>query len=408
MKKLLGIVVLGLLWFSTAYAECKGNCVNGTGTMEWPNGDKYVGEWKDGKIHGVGTLTWANGIKYVGDWKNGIEDGKGTVTWPDGTKYVGERYNAKAEGQGTFIWPNGDMYFGEWKNDRMHGIGKMTYSHGHSFKARWENNVAVELIGKDHTAKVKVLWNETAKAAVHKKFIFDSSDVLPKFIKKKDPTTFKELKFLKITENKSINYFTGLPKYGCENCVVNKKISFDVYIFKAIYEEDYGYGGIKFMVNTDFKSFEKAEKVALKYARYMGQLPAFLRESGFQNIYIHPQNKRWFADPSKKTFTIYSRSDWFDHYAILVHEAAHVATDGLLINDPLWKKAFDTDGKHITKYARKNRWEDAAETVLFWIALRCVDKVSNRIKKRTLKGIPNRIKHLDSLNFNTHPLECKK
>ena len=25
------------------------------------NGDKYVGEWKDGKRHGLGTSTWAAG-----------------------------------------------------------------------------------------------------------------------------------------------------------------------------------------------------------------------------------------------------------------------------------------------------------------------------------------------------------
>ena len=62
MKKLLGIVVLGLLWFGIAYAECKaGNCSNGTGTMVWSNGDQYVGEWKDGKEHGVGNMTWYNG-----------------------------------------------------------------------------------------------------------------------------------------------------------------------------------------------------------------------------------------------------------------------------------------------------------------------------------------------------------
>jgi len=109
---------------------------------------------------------------------------------------------------------------------------------------------------------------------------------------------------------------------------------------------------------------------------------------------------------NEKTFTIYSRSDWFDHHAILIHEAAHVATDGLLINDPLWKKAFDTDDKHITKYARTNRWEDAAESVLFWIALRCGNKVSNNFKKKILKGIPNRLKYLDEQNYDTYPLVC--
>ena len=410
MKKLLGIVIVFFLWSFIAYAKCTGNCVNGTGTKKWPNGDKYVGEWKDGKTHGVGTLTWSDGTKYAGDWKNGVEDGKGTVTWPDGFKYVGERYNSKAEGKGTLIWPNGDKYVGEWKNGKKHGIGLMIYSHGRIFKARWKNDLAVEIIDKENKTKVKkvkVLWNETSKAAVHKKFVFKDIDVLPKFRKKKEPTTFTELKFLRKTENKTINYFTGLPKYGCKNCRVKNKISFDAYIFEAFYEKDYGYGGVKLMVNTDFKSFEKAEKVALKYARYIGQLPAFLRKFGFQKIYIHPQNKRWFADSYIKTFTIYAGSDWFDHFAVLIHEAAHIATDSLLINDHLWKKAYDADNKHITKYARTNRWEDAAETVLFWIALRCVDKVSNRKKKSILKGIPNRIKHLDSLNFNTHPMVCK-
>ena len=69
MKKLLSIVFLGLLWCGIACAECKGNCVNGSGTMKWPNGDEYVGEWKDSKVHGVGTLIWSDGTKYIGDWK---------------------------------------------------------------------------------------------------------------------------------------------------------------------------------------------------------------------------------------------------------------------------------------------------------------------------------------------------
>ena len=70
MKKLLAIVVLGLLLSGNAYAECKGNCVNGQGTMEWSNGDKYVGEWKDGKMHSQGTYFWTDGRKDVGEFKN--------------------------------------------------------------------------------------------------------------------------------------------------------------------------------------------------------------------------------------------------------------------------------------------------------------------------------------------------
>ena len=71
MKKLLGFIVLGLLYFGNAYAECKeGNCSNGTGTMVWPNGDQYVGEWKEGNKHGQGKYTYPDGTKKEGVWKD--------------------------------------------------------------------------------------------------------------------------------------------------------------------------------------------------------------------------------------------------------------------------------------------------------------------------------------------------
>jgi hypothetical protein len=36
----------------------------------FPNGDKYVGEWKDGERNGQGTFTWSIGNKFVGEWKD--------------------------------------------------------------------------------------------------------------------------------------------------------------------------------------------------------------------------------------------------------------------------------------------------------------------------------------------------
>jgi len=33
----------------------------------WPDGDKYVGEFKDDKPNGQGTYTWTDGEKYVGN-----------------------------------------------------------------------------------------------------------------------------------------------------------------------------------------------------------------------------------------------------------------------------------------------------------------------------------------------------
>ena len=35
----------------------------------------YEGEWKNGEFHGQGTRTWSNGEKYIGEWKDGIQNG---------------------------------------------------------------------------------------------------------------------------------------------------------------------------------------------------------------------------------------------------------------------------------------------------------------------------------------------
>ena len=96
MKKLLGILVLGLLFCNVGFAECiKGDCNNGYGTATWADGSKYVGEHKDGKQHGQGTYTWANGNKYVGEYKDGKYHGQGTYTATDGTVIKGIRENGK-------------------------------------------------------------------------------------------------------------------------------------------------------------------------------------------------------------------------------------------------------------------------------------------------------------------------
>jgi len=36
---------------------------NGQGTETFPDGDKYVGKWKNGEYHGQGTYTYPDGGK---------------------------------------------------------------------------------------------------------------------------------------------------------------------------------------------------------------------------------------------------------------------------------------------------------------------------------------------------------
>lgn len=49
----------------------------------------------------IGTKTYPDGSKYVGEFKNGKRNGQGALTWPDGRKYVGEFKDDKYIGHGT-------------------------------------------------------------------------------------------------------------------------------------------------------------------------------------------------------------------------------------------------------------------------------------------------------------------
>ncbi|HIC77131.1 MAG TPA: hypothetical protein EYO89_04605, partial [Candidatus Dadabacteria bacterium] len=73
--------------------------------------------------HGQGTTTWGKGPnegeKYVGEFKDGMRHGKGTFTFPDGEKYVGEYKDGKRHGKGTCISPDGEKYVDEYKDGKL-------------------------------------------------------------------------------------------------------------------------------------------------------------------------------------------------------------------------------------------------------------------------------------------------
>ena len=100
------------------------------GTYIWPEGDKYVGQWKDDKKHGQGTYTTPDGTKYVGQYKDDEKHGQGTFTHADGYKYVGQFKDGKMHGQGTATWAEGHKYVGRYKDGKAHGHGTYTYANG--------------------------------------------------------------------------------------------------------------------------------------------------------------------------------------------------------------------------------------------------------------------------------------
>ncbi len=117
-----------------AVTSCFGNCTNGQGTINYANGDKYVGAIKNNKADGHGTLAYADGNKYVGEFKNGklvknnpqvtpqtdnsklASDVATPASKPDGTQprcIKGDCVNGN--GHGTQTYPDGSKYIGQFK-----------------------------------------------------------------------------------------------------------------------------------------------------------------------------------------------------------------------------------------------------------------------------------------------------
>ena len=128
MKTLYALIFI--LLAGTAYGQSNLPACQGSDTTKWSNcfgswtasnGNKYVGEYKDGKRNGQGVGTWPNGDKYVGDHKDGKFDGQGTVTWSTGARYVGEFKDGKRSGQGTFFREDGRIGLGEWAESKPSG-----------------------------------------------------------------------------------------------------------------------------------------------------------------------------------------------------------------------------------------------------------------------------------------------
>jgi hypothetical protein len=59
------------------------------GSITFPDGTKYVGEFRNNNYDGLGSLTYPDGSKYDGEFRNNNRDGRGIYRSNDGFKYIG-------------------------------------------------------------------------------------------------------------------------------------------------------------------------------------------------------------------------------------------------------------------------------------------------------------------------------
>lgn len=179
-------------------SDCiSGDCINGNGVFLYPNGDIYVGDFKQGKRHGVGVCYYANRSEYRGVWaadqpsgkgtlltasgetKTGIwkfgqlqeipssntiretemassfvpnissclegncTDGYGKYIFQDSSIYTGYFSKGLPDGLGQVAYKNGDRYEGMMRAGRLHGEGSLIRS-GRRITGIWENGVFQE------------------------------------------------------------------------------------------------------------------------------------------------------------------------------------------------------------------------------------------------------------------------
>ena len=96
----------------------------------------YVGEFSNGVKEGKGNLfSKDNKFNYDGDWKNDKYDGFGAL-FDHGEKYTGNFKNGKFHGKGTFYKTNGEILEGEFFEGKIKK-GKIVYKNGDIFKGKF-------------------------------------------------------------------------------------------------------------------------------------------------------------------------------------------------------------------------------------------------------------------------------
>jgi len=388
MKKLLGIVVLGLLWCNVGFTkELTDTCIR-KGTKLFDEKVKVVAKSSTNKKNAFLMYFGCKGDGWY--WISEVGD--------DLDKTYEKGYSRCTQGASEY----------GIKKCHLFSIGdKIVYGQDAAFKTKIEEKL-----------RKKLAKNKKSGAAgnyVHKFLLWDNA-----IFTKNNTTTFKKLKF---NEEKNV---PNITKRAVRNSNWKKKKTFRSFNFTAEYEE-------KILIEIfieyekDKKDFKKAEKDALFFAHMYGQMPSFLKTYN-DKIYLHNDNEYddglglWWVEYNQKEFHMNppridlkpsgqhkcTSGKQYSHCAVVMaHELAHVIQQLTGVISPAkWGKARKLDKKkYASEYAKTNSKEDFAESIVAWIAVRHKsDKISKSDLAKFNEFIPNRLKLFDEMNFNMRPL----
>lgn len=151
MKKIFKALFITIMLFSVVEGsvaktsnitgQCtKGNCYNGTGTFFSDDGDIFTGTFVKGDFSGKhNSVVLSTGHTLSGQFDNWLIS-NGTLKYPTGEIYSGEFNNLLPNGVGKMVHVDGSVYEGEWLNGKKSGIGKLDYGDGTWYNGGWVDN----------------------------------------------------------------------------------------------------------------------------------------------------------------------------------------------------------------------------------------------------------------------------
>lgn len=81
--------------------------------------------------------------------KTYCRSGQGYYDYPDGSRWVGEFKDASPAGRGVCYYANGDRYEGEWASNAPYGEGVMYFATGRVYGAVWVNGSPIKELDSD-------------------------------------------------------------------------------------------------------------------------------------------------------------------------------------------------------------------------------------------------------------------
>ena len=124
---------------------------HGEGKMYLANDDTLTGIWEDDQYQAEwGRVTVQGDTMSLRNCNQAFcATGIGKFTYRNGNKFIGDFMDGKPHGTGIVYYKTGDRYEGDWKRDQPNGKGVMHYTDGKILGAIWEEGEAVKELFED-------------------------------------------------------------------------------------------------------------------------------------------------------------------------------------------------------------------------------------------------------------------